>query len=96
MAETEPAYSKSQYIMDNRIGTLAVYHMRPGGMELNHAHHGVELVYVLEGDCLTHKKGHLYMYKKGEVHEVMNNSQEELVFVCLSIPQDTLANTVYV
>ncbi|KKW10335.1 MAG: hypothetical protein UY49_C0026G0009, partial [Microgenomates group bacterium GW2011_GWC1_49_7] len=28
--------------------------------------------------------------------EVMNNSQEELVFVCFSVPQDTAANTVYV
>jgi quercetin dioxygenase-like cupin family protein len=96
MVETEPAYSKSKEIINNRFLTLAVYHMRPGGTEPKHYHNGVEFVYVLDGNCQTHEKGQLYQYDRGQVHEVINKSPNEVVFVCLSIPQDTPANTVYV
>jgi len=96
MPETESAYAKSKYLLDNRFLTLAVYHMKPGGTEPKHYHNGVELVYVLDGNCETHEKGQLYRYERGEVHEVINKSPNEVVFVCLSIPQDTSVNTVYV
>ncbi len=96
MPEGEPAYSKSKYILDNRFVTLAVYHLRPGGREPRHFHHGTEFVYVLEGNCETHEQGQLYQYEEGEVHEIVNNSPNEVVFVCLTVPQDTRKNTVYV
>lgn len=96
MVETEPAYTQSREIIDNKFLTLAVYHMQPGGMEPNHYHKGIELVYVLDGNCETHQKGRLYRYKPSEVHKFTNNSPNEVVLVVLTIPQDTEANTVYV
>ncbi len=54
MVETEPAYSKSKYLLNNKFVTLAVYHMRPGGTEPKHYHKGIEFVYVLDGNCETH------------------------------------------
>ncbi|MCX6791564.1 MAG: cupin domain-containing protein [Candidatus Gottesmanbacteria bacterium] len=94
MAEIEPAYSKSKYLLNNKYVTLAVYHLRPGGTEPKHFHNGVELMYILDGNCQTHEKGQLYRYEKGDVHEVINNSPNEIVFVRLSIPRDTPANKI--
>ena len=40
--------------------------------------------------------GQVYVYRKGEIHEVINDSQEELVFVCLTIPPESDKNTFYI
>lgn len=70
--------------------------MKPGGHEKKHYHNGIEIVYVLRGNCTTHKKGHVYLYKKGKIHEVINDSQEELFLACLTIPPESDKNTFYV
>ncbi len=51
--------------------------------------------YVLKGSCKTHKKGSFYFRKKGEVHEGINDSKDELVFICVTIPAETSENTHY-
>ena len=89
-------YIKSHKVTDNNFGSCDVYHMKPGGNEKRHYHNGVEVVYVLKGNCKTHKEGQVYIYKKGEVHEVINDSDKELVFVCLTIPPESSKNTIYV
>ncbi len=70
--------------------------MNPVAIEKKHYHKGIEFVYVLSGSCKTHKKGKLYLYKTNEVHEVVNDSPNELVFVCITIPPESDKNTVYV
>lgn len=79
-------FSKSQKIADNNLGSCDVYHMKPGTKEKNHYHKGIEILYVLKGNCKTHKQGKVYFYKKGQAHQVINDSKEELVLVCLQIP----------
>jgi len=32
----------------------------------------------------------------GQIHEVINNSKNPLVFICLTIPQENGQNTIYV
>lgn len=69
--------------------------MIPGGIEKRHYHDGVEVEYVIKGSCKTHKKGQLYFRKKGEAHEGINDSHNEVVFICLTIPSESRTNTHY-
>lgn len=89
-------YLKSHNIMDNNFGSCVVYYMKPETVEKKHYHNAVEIEYVLRGNCKTHKQGKVYIYQKGKIHEVINDSKEELVFVCLTIPPESEKNTVYV
>ncbi len=93
---SDSTYLKEYKITDNNFGSCDVYHMRPGGHEKKHYHNGVEIVYVLKGNCRTHTQGQVYVYQKGDVHEVINDSEEELVFVCLTIPPESNKNTFYI
>lgn len=70
--------------------------MKPGTHEEKHYHHGIEIIYVLKGNCRTHKQGEVYVIQKHEVHEVINDSKKELVFVCLTIPPESKKNTIYI
>jgi len=92
----EPTYIKQYTITDHDYGSCDVYHMRAGGYEPKHFHDGVEIVYVIKGSCKTHKERQVYVYQKGEVHEVLNDSDNELVFVCLTIPPESERNTHYI
>lgn len=96
MSDEVSAYRKVKKITHNEFGSCDVYYMKSGGKEPKHYHKGIEIVYVLRGNCKTHKQGRVYIYKEGEVHEVINNSKEELVFVCLTIPPESEKNTTYV
>lgn len=89
-------YSQVNKISNDSFGSCDVYTMRPGGVEKKHYHNGIEIVYVIKGNCKTHKQGQTYVYQKGQVHEVINNSKKELVFVCLTIPPESKENTVYI
>lgn len=89
-------YRQIKKITDNAFGSCDVYYMKPGGQEPKHYHKGIEIVYVLRGNCKTHKQGRAYVYREEEVHEVINDSKEELVFVCLTIPPESEKNTIYV
>jgi quercetin dioxygenase-like cupin family protein len=95
MSQNSP-YTKSHTIQDDDFGSCDVYYMKPKSIEQKHFHDGIEIVHVLKGDCKTHKEGQTYIYQKGEVHEVINDSDEELVFVCLTIPPKSIKNTHYI
>lgn len=69
--------------------------MKPGGYEKRHYHDAIEIEYVLRGNCKTHKRGKCYFFKKRKKHEVINDSDKELVFVCLMIPKESEQNTHY-
>jgi quercetin dioxygenase-like cupin family protein len=94
MSKNSP-YTKSHKITLNGFGSCNVYYMKPGGIEKKHFHNGIEIVYVIRGNCKTHKEGNVYIYKKGQIHEVINKSKNELVFVCLTIPPESKNNTHY-
>jgi len=69
--------------------------MNPGGVEKKHFHDGIEIEYVIKGNSKTHKQGKLYVRKGSEVHEGINDSKNELVFVCVQIPPESPVNTHY-
>lgn len=89
------AYRTSHSIDFGNFGSCDVYYMKPGAIEKKHYHDGIEIVHVLKGNCKTHKEGKTYVYQKGELHEVINDSDQELVFVCLTIPPESKSNTHY-
>lgn len=62
--------------------------MEPNSIEGKHFHDGLEVVYIKKGNCKTHKQGHWYIYKRGEVHEVINDSNEELIMVVFTFPPE--------
>lgn len=88
-------YRKTIQILNLPFMSSYIYHMLPGGIEKRHFHDGIELEYVIRGNSSTHKKGRLYFRKKGEVHEGINDSKNDLVFLCLTIPAETKGNTHY-
>ena len=73
-----------------------VYHLRPGGHDPMHYHKGIEIEYVQQGNCKTHKQGEVYVRQAGEVHEAINDSSTEVIIVCLTIPPESEENTIYV
>jgi len=70
--------------------------MKPHSHEKRHYHQALEIEYVLKGNCKTHKKNKTYIYTPGKIHEVINDSNEELAFVCLTIPAESDKNTFYI
>jgi hypothetical protein len=70
--------------------------MRPGGVEKPHYHDALEIECVLSGNSSTHNKGKLYFRKKGQVHEGINDTNQDLVFLNLMIPAESDQNTHYV
>ncbi len=88
-------YKKSEKITKKDFGSCDIYYMKPETIEKKHYHDGIEIVYVIKGNCKTHKQGQVYVYQKREIHEVINDSREELVFVCLTIPPESKKNTHY-
>lgn len=96
MSDEVSAYRQIKKITDNKFGSCDVYYMKPGGREAKHYHKGIEIVYVIKGNCKTHKQGKVYVYKEREIHEVINDSEEELIFVCLTMPPESEKNTIYV
>ena len=94
--DQNPIYSKSEKIDENGKGSCEIYWQKPNTVEKKHYHDAVQIVYIIKGNCKTHKQGQTYVYQKDEVHEVINDSNEELVFVCLTIPPETDGNTHYI
>ncbi len=78
------------------LAAIDVYTMKPKSSEQKHFHEGWEIVYVHKGNCKTHTRGKLYIYPPKEVHEVINDSQEEITFICLTIPPESEKNTHYI
>ena len=96
MSDTQNPYSQSHSIQSNKFGSCDVYYMKPGGHEQKHYHSGIEIVYVVSGNCKTHVQGNTYVYQPKEIHEVINDSNQQLVFVCLTIPPESDENTIYI
>lgn len=67
--------------------------MRPGGVEKPHYHDATEIEYVFCGNTKTHQQGKLYFRKKGQVHEGINNTNQDLVFLNIMIPAESDQNT---
>lgn len=86
-------FRKSKKIFDFRIARCDVYYMNSKTEEKRHFHRGLEFVYVLSGNCQTHKKGKIYVYRSGQPHGVINDSNEEIVFLCMQIPPENEKNT---
>jgi quercetin dioxygenase-like cupin family protein len=95
MSDTQSIYSKSHPIEFEDFGSCVVYYMKPGTHEPKHYHSGIEVVYVISGNCQTHKQGKTYTYQPKEIHTVINDSNQELIFVCLTIPPESDSNTIY-
>jgi quercetin dioxygenase-like cupin family protein len=93
---TVSPYRTSHKIDFGGFGSCDVYFMKPGAVEEKHFHDGIEIVHIIKGNCKTHKQGQTYTYNKGEIHEVINDSKQELIFVCLTIPPESDDNTHYV
>ena len=86
-------YRTTKKIIDSKSISCVVYYMSSGKVEEKHFHDGIEIVYVIKGNCKTHKQGKVYYYKKGQGHGVINDSKKELIFACLQIPAETEENT---
>lgn len=67
-------YFKKKKFFDRKLASCFVYWLKPGGIEKQHYHKGIEFVYVMKGSCQTHQQGKLYIYKNGQVHEVIRTS----------------------
>ena len=90
-----PTYRKEIKIFATKFASCYLYHMNPGGIERPHYHDGLEIECVLRGSSSTHKPGHCYFRRRGEVHEGINDSPHELVFLTLTIPAESNATTHY-
>lgn len=88
-------YIKEKKIFNFKLASCFVYWLKAGGVEKKHYHKGIEFVYVIKGSCQTHRQGKFYLYKKSQIHEVINDSKNPLVFICLTIPQENNGNTIY-
>lgn len=71
------------------VAAIDVYAMKPKSSEQKHFHDGWEIVYVHKGNCKTHSQKKLYIYPPKKVHEVTNDSSDEMTFICLTIPPES-------
>ncbi len=95
--EENRIFSKIEELHRGGIGSCSVLHIRPGARIPKHFHkRGIEIEYVYRGNCRTHKQGRIYVWKKNKVHEVVNDSNEELVLICLKIPPHSEEDMCYV
>lgn len=88
-------WTKKEITEDN-FGSCTVWTCKAGGKEPKHYHNATEVTFVLKGNCKTHKQGEIYVYKPGDIHEVINDSKEDVVFIVTSFPPWSEKNTFYV
>ena len=87
MAKESEIYNKIEEISKTDIGSCSVLYIKPGAKILKHYHKkGIEIEYVYKGNCKTHKEGEVKIWGKNQPHEVINNSDEELILICLKVP----------
>lgn len=89
-------YGKGKNIFKCKFLSLDVYHINPKSTDKKHYHDNFEIVYVMSGMCKTHQRGRFYVYKKGQIHEVVNDSNMDLMVVCLTIPPESEERTHYI
>lgn len=88
-------YRKSIKILDLKPISIYIYFMIPGGAEKPHYHDAVELEYVFRGNTTTHKRGKFYFRKRGQIHEGINDSNSDPIFLNIMIPAESEDNTHY-
>lgn len=89
-------YRRSLKILDIKPISIYLYFMRPGEIEKPHYHDAIEIEYVLRGNTKTHNQGRFYFRQKGQIHEGINDTNQELIFLNIMIPAETTHNTHYV
>ena len=91
------AFSKIEEIGKTSIGSCDVLYVKPGGVVPMHYHkNSTEIEYVHKGNCKTHKHGKTYVWKPGQEHELANDSDEELILICLKVPSHSEEDMNYV
>lgn len=90
-----PTYLKQIRLFKTKFMSCYIYHMSPGGIEKPHYHDATEIEYVIRGNSKTHQTGHLYFRKRGTIHEGVNDSDRDLVFLNIMIPAESESNTHY-
>ena len=93
---TNSIWSRIEKIDEKGFGSCFIYSLKSGAIEKKHFHDGIEILYILKGNCKTHKEGKIYFCKKGQIHSMINDSKDEMTFVCLQIPAESDENTVFV
>ncbi len=71
--------------------TLRKFTVEPGGCTFHHTHDFEHEIYVLQGSGIAIKKDEEVRFEKdyailvepNEIHQFINNSDEELVFLCI-------------
>lgn len=92
---TQSAFRLIKNISFFGFAAIDIYAMKPKSSEQKHFHDGWEIVYVHKGNCKTHSQKKLYIYPPKKVHEVTNDSSDEMTFICLTIPPESEKNTTY-
>ncbi len=80
----------------NRLFSYDVYKVKPGGIEKKHYHLFFEIVHIIKGKSSTHTQGHWYFYKRGQIHEFINDSHEEMIISVLTMPPETAKGTYFI
>lgn len=93
---SSPTYNKTIKMLDIKPISIYLYSMRPGGIEKPHYHDALEIEFVLWGNTRTHKWGHLYYRRAGAIHEGVNDTNRNLIFLNLMIPAESSYNTHYI
>ena len=89
-------FRKIRKIFHFKFVSCFIYYVKPGGIEGKHFHKGLEIVYVIDGNCKTHRKGKIYFYRNRQIHEMVNDSKKELVVAVLNIPPESKEITVFI
>lgn len=89
-------YGKGKNIFKCKLLSLDIWHVNANSVDKKHYHDNFEMVYIIDGKCQTHQKGRFYIYKRGQIHEVINDSKKELVVMCLTMPPENKENTHYI
>lgn len=86
MARESEIYNKIEKISKTDIGSCSVLYIKPSAKILKHYHKkGIKIEYVYMGNCKTHKEGEIKIWQKNQQHKVINDSDKELIIVCLKI-----------
>lgn len=87
MAKKSEIFNKIEKISETNIGSCNVLYIKPGVKLPRHYHKkGIEIEYVYKGNCKTRKEGEIYIWRENQPHELINDSDEELIIICLKIP----------
>lgn len=94
--KTDLIYGEGKNIFKCKYFSLDIWHVNANSVDKKHYHDNFEVVYVMKGGCKTHKQGRFYIYKRGQIHDVINDSKKELMVMCLTVPPESEENTHYV